>query len=87
VQIDPGSDCEDLRASWGGGWYYPVHVGGDVRSEQPKKPNPPHADLGDASCYAIAAATGAVSLAERRARRGDSRVVGLSFNPIRYAGY
>jgi hypothetical protein len=73
VQIDPGDDTEELRLALGGGWYYPVHVGGDVRSEQPRKPNPPAADLGDALLYALAAATGAVSRAERRASAGPRR--------------
>jgi hypothetical protein len=29
-------------------------VVGDVRKEEPKKPNPPWADLGDASAYLLA---------------------------------
>jgi hypothetical protein len=79
LQIDAGSDCEELRAAFAGGWFYPVHVGGDVRSEQPKKPNAPAADLGDAACYAIAAATGAEARAERRGRFGRPRVIGADW--------
>jgi hypothetical protein len=85
LQISPTDDTEELRAAFAGGWYYPVAVGGDVRSEQPKKPNSPAADLGDAAAYAIGAATGAVRRAERRMLAGPRLALGADWAKAAWA--
>lgn len=53
VVLDP-EHCRPLIKAWNGLWHYTVTNTGDVRKEEPKKPNPPWADLGDASAYLIA---------------------------------
>jgi hypothetical protein len=51
--VDP-EFCKPLIKAWRGMWHYAVTVTGSVRTEEPKKPNPPWADLGDASAYLLA---------------------------------
>jgi hypothetical protein len=52
VTVDPGAGL--LIRAWRGMWHYAVHYDGSVRKEEPKKPCPPWADIGDASAYVIA---------------------------------
>lgn len=59
LQID--ASCKALIKALNGGWYYATGPDGKItkadgtRDEaQPKKPNEPHADLGDAFCYLVA---------------------------------
>lgn len=54
LQLDP-EHCALLDRALSGRWYYVTHPAtGQVSREQPKKPNPPWADLGDAFCYLVA---------------------------------
>ena len=53
VQLD-GQGAALLKRAWTGLWHYAVTYDGTVRTEKPKKPCPPWADLGDASAYLIA---------------------------------
>ena len=52
VTVDPGASLV-IRA-WRGLWHYAVNYDGQVRRERPKKPDPPWADVGDASAYLLA---------------------------------
>ncbi len=52
LAVDP--ECRQLIKAWRGMWHYTVSTVGEVRKEEPKKPNPPWADLGDASAYLLA---------------------------------
>lgn len=52
VTIDPSAQL--LIRAWRGMWHYAVTYDGSVRKEEPKKPNAPWSDIGDASAYLIA---------------------------------
>lgn len=45
--------CETLIKAYNGRWYYALTMQGDERSIQPKKPNAPWSDVGDASIYLL----------------------------------
>lgn len=58
LDVDPS--CRGLIRALDGGWYYPMGADGRVSkadtaqgSAQPKKPNHPHEDFGDAFCYLL----------------------------------
>ncbi|HXG17170.1 MAG TPA: hypothetical protein VNK50_13040 [Calidithermus sp.] len=75
--------CRTLIRAWRGLWHYAVRVSdGGVRREEPHKPDPPWADLGDASAYLIAAMA---PLPARQATEAP-RVYQArrDFNPLRY---
>lgn len=81
LQLDP-EFCRPLAKAYNGMWHYAITLQGQLRKEEPKKPNPPWADLGDASCYLLA------GMAPKRAQRPEgwkpeaSR--GLGFDPRTY---
>jgi hypothetical protein len=52
LKLDP-EHAQPLARAMSGRWYYPQTPRGDYRSLQPKKPNPPWADLGDAAIYCL----------------------------------
>lgn len=51
LQIAPGPDTELLVQAFSGQWFYPIGRDGQVDRTGPKKPNSPHADIGDAAAY------------------------------------
>ncbi len=55
--------CADLIKACNGRWYYAKNHQGDLRSDQPKKPNHPWEDLGDGLIYMLCR-MGVTSLAE-----------------------
>ena len=71
--------CQTLIRTWRGMWHYAVTFAGMVRKEEPKKPNPPWADLGDASAYLIADMAPLTPQKDRTKKRQPSRV---DFSPF-----
>jgi hypothetical protein len=77
VAVDP-VHAKLLVKAWRGMWHYAVAYDGTVRKEEPKKPNAPWADVGDASAYATAdiAPLAIVETPKPRGPRVYQRVLG-----------
>jgi hypothetical protein len=54
LAINPTEDTRLLRQAFGARWIYPQSADGRVDRSRPKKPNSPHADIGDAAAYLLA---------------------------------
>lgn len=63
-----------------GRWHYAITNAGDVRREEPDKPNPPWADLGDACCYLL---QGLAPIAKARSH-GPRRSAKSAFSPYHF---
>lgn len=79
IAVDRG--CPLLIKAWRGLWHYAVTNAGGVRREEPKKPNPPWADIGDASAYLIA---NMAPLAPPRDRTKRPKPARVAFDPYEY---
>ena len=77
--LDP-EFCRPLAKAMNGMWHYAITIQGQLRKEEPKKPNPPWADLGDAACYLLA------GMAPMSAKRTGpiQPATGLGFKPYTY---
>lgn len=92
LQVDP-VHAKGLVRALEGGWYYAQAGDGSLRkadthsgSAQPKKPNHPHEDYGDAFCYLVAAM--APTAPERPSRRPGWKPAPprVDFNPFTILG-
>ena len=54
LAINPTEDTRLLRQAFASRWIYPQTADGRVDRSRPRKPNSPHADIGDAAAYLLA---------------------------------
>ena len=81
MQVDP-VQAKGLVRALDGGWYYAQGSDGMLRkadtktgSAQPKKPNHPHEDYGDAFCYLVAGMAPLTPPKDPQRKRGTSHGV------------
>lgn len=86
LQVDPS--CPGLIKALDGAWYYATGHDGQIKradgkteSVQPRKPNHPHEDYGDAFCYL---ADGLRLATPERPAGWTPKPAQLAFNPYRY---
>lgn len=85
LQVDPGQ-AKGLIKALDGAWYYALGPDGRLKnkdtasgSAQPKKPNHPHEDYGDAFCYLVA---GMAPSRDPATRVHKPYVAAHTFNPL-----
>jgi len=88
LQVDP-VHAKGLVRALEGGWYYAQAGDGTLRkadtrtgSAQPKKPNHPHEDYGDAFCYLVSAMAPTAPPRESRRPGWKPKAARVDFNPF-----